>query len=54
MINWSRYDASKFCSLTGIECTFEGFGYVASQSIKEGTKIIESTKLDIKLGNLKS
>lgn len=54
MNNWSRYDASKFCNLTGIECTFDGFGYVASQSIEAGTKIDENTKLDIKLGNLKS
>ena len=54
MKNWSRYDVSKFCELALIECNFEGFGYVVSQSLKEGTIVNGNTKLDILLGNIKS
>lgn len=52
--NWSRYDVTKLCEFIGLECSFEGYGYVASQSIKEGTKIDENSKLEILLGNIKS
>ena len=53
MSNWSRYEVIKFCEIVGIDYSFDGFGYVASQNIPEGTKIDESTKLEVLLGNLK-
>ena len=52
MSNWSRYDVVKFCEFMKIEYSFEGYGYVASQSIKEGTKIEKNSKLEILLGNI--
>lgn len=51
--NWSRYDVLKLCEFVGMECTFDGYGYVASQSIKKGMKIDEKTKLEVLLGNIK-
>ena len=53
MKDWSRFEVIKFCELVNLEYSFEGFGYVVSQSIKEGTKLTEKSKLDILLGNLK-
>ena len=49
MSNWSRYDISKYCSLTNIECSFNGNGYAVSQSIKEGTILNSESKLEIEL-----
>ena len=54
MKNWSRYEVIKFCELANIEYSFDGYGYVVSQSISEGTQISENTKIDILLGNIKS
>lgn len=51
--NWSRYDVIKLCEFMGLEYSFEGHGYVASQSIKVGTVIDENSKLEILLGNIK-
>ena len=51
--NWSRYDVIKLCEFFGIEYSFDGYGYVVSQSIKVGTKIDENSKLEILLGNVK-
>jgi len=51
--NWSRYDVVKLCELLNIEYSFDGYGYVASQSIKEGTKIDNNYKLEVLLGNIK-
>ena len=51
--NWSRYDVIKLCEFIGIEYSFEGYGYVASQSIEVGTKIDENSKLEVLLGNIK-
>ena len=51
--NWSRYDVIKLCEFINIEYTFDGYGYVASQSIKSGTKIDENSKLEVLLGNIK-
>ena len=53
MHNWARSDVVKYCELTNINCTFDGLGYVVSQSIAENTIIEENTKLDILLGNIK-
>ena len=52
--NWARYDVIKLCEFIGIEYSFEGYGYVASQSIKPGAKIDENSKLEVLLGNIKS
>ena len=54
MKNWSRLEVTKYCELVGIQCSFDGYGYVVSQSIKEGSKVGENTKLEILLGNLKT
>ena len=53
IINWSRYDIIKLCEFIGIEYSFEGYGYVTSQSIKSGTLIEESSKLEVLLENIK-
>ena len=47
--NWSRYDISKYCSLTGIKCTFKGSGYAVNQNISKGTTINSKTKLEVEL-----
>ncbi len=52
--DWSRYDVIKLCELLKIPYSFEGYGYVASQSIKAGTKIDENSKLEVLLGKIKS
>ncbi|MBQ9072230.1 MAG: penicillin-binding protein [Bacilli bacterium] len=51
--NWSRYDVIKLCEYLDIEYAFDGYGYVASQSIKAGTQIKENMKLEVLLGNIK-
>lgn len=50
---WSRNDVSKLCELIGMKCSYEGYGYVASQSIKSGSKIDTNSELKVLLGNLK-
>ena len=37
----------------GMDYSFDGYGYVASQSIKAGTKIDNKSKLEVLLGNIK-
>ena len=54
IVGWSRYDVMKLCEFINIDYSFDGYGYVVSQSIKEGTKIEENSKLDVLLGNTKS
>ena len=51
--NWSRYDVIKLCEFIGMEYSFDGYGYVASQSIKQGSKIDKNSKLEVLLGNIK-
>ncbi len=51
--NWSRYDVIKLCEFMGIECSFEGFGYVIKQSILPDEKIDKNSKLVVQLGNIK-
>ena len=51
--NWSRYDVMKLCELTNIECSFEGFGYVTSQSVLPQTNLDENSNLSVTLGNIK-
>ena len=50
---WSRYDVIKLCEFIGMDYSFDGYGYVASQSIKAGTKVDEKSKLEVLLGNIK-
>ena len=54
MNNWSRFEVIKYCELVGMSYSFDGFGYVVSQSIHEGERIDKNSKLDILLGNLKA
>ena len=49
IINWSRYDISKYCTLANINCTFKGSGYAKSQGIKEGTILNNESILEIEL-----
>ena len=51
--NWSRYDVIKLCEFIGMEYSFDGYGYVVSQSIKKGSKIDKNSKLEVLLGNIK-
>ena len=51
--SWSRYDVIKLCEFLDIEYVFDGYGYVVSQSINEGTKIDKNMKLEVLLGNIK-
>ena len=46
---WSRFDVSKYCELTGIECVINGNGYVVSQSIEKNTVIDKKTRLEVEL-----
>ena len=47
--NWSRFDVSKYCELTGIECILNGNGYVVNQNIEKNNNINNETKLEIEL-----
>jgi len=51
--NWSRYDVIKLCEFIGVEYSFDGYGYVVSQSIKAGSIINQDSKLEVLLGNIK-
>ena len=53
MKNWSRAEVIKYCEFIGMDYSFDGFGYVVSQSISPGISITKDSKLDIFLGNLK-
>ena len=53
MSGWSRYEVIKFCEFIGMDYSFEGYGYVVSQSIKNDNKIDSNSKLEILLGNIK-
>lgn len=53
IINWSRSDVNLLCEFMNIKCVYDGYGYVESQSIKEGETIKKDTSLEIKLGKLK-
>lgn len=49
--NWSRYDIEKLCNILNIQCTFNGYGYAVSQSIKPNSTIEENAVLDVILAN---
>ena len=54
MTNWSRLEVIKFCELVNIKYSFDGYGYVVSQSITPDTLINEESNLEILLGNVKA
>lgn len=47
--DWSRNDVSTFASLTGIDVSFEGYGYAKTSSIKIGDILTKDTKLVVGL-----
>ncbi len=49
MSGWSRKDVTVYCEMIGIDVTFGGSGYVASQDIAVGKLIEESSVLHIEL-----
>ena len=52
MINikgWSRSDVSTFARMVNLDVSFDGYGYVKTYSIKEGTLLDKSSKLDVTL-----
>ena len=52
MINikdWSRSDVTTFACLTGIDVSFEGYGYAKTSSIKIGEVLSKGTKLVVGL-----
>lgn len=46
---WSRSDVSTYANLTGLDVTFDGYGYVKTYSIKSGTKLVNGSKLEVSL-----
>lgn len=54
IIGWSKKDVQTLCNMLSINCTFNGYGYVTSQSIKEGTTLNNDLKLDVALSDKKS
>ena len=49
MIGWSRREVQNYCDLTFMECNFNGYGYVTSQSIEKGNIINNDMVLDFEL-----
>lgn len=52
MINikgWSRNDVSTFARMINLDVSFDGYGYVKAYSIKKGTLLDKSSKLDVTL-----
>lgn len=54
IIGWSKKDVQTLCSMLNINCTFNGYGYVVSQSISEGSLITKDLILDVALSDKKS
>ena len=52
MINikgWSRNDVSTFANMVGLGVNYDGYGYVKTYSIKEGTLLDKTSKLEVTL-----
>ena len=47
--NWSKIDIISLCDTLGITCEFEGYGFVASQSIQKGELITPDSILKVSL-----
>lgn len=54
IIGWSKKDVQTLCNMLSINCTVNGYGYVTSQSINEGTTLNNDLKLDVALSDKKS
>ena len=54
IIGWSKKDVQTLCNMLSISCTFNGYGYVTSQGINEGTTLNNDLKLDVALSDKKS
>ena len=54
IIGWSKKDVQTLCNMLSLSCTFNGYGYVTSQSINEGTTLNNDLKLDVALSDKKS
>ncbi len=54
IIGWSKKDVQTLCNMLSTSCTFNGYGYVTSQSINEGTTLNNDLKLDVALSDKKS
>ena len=46
---WSKKDVNEYCKLVGIKAHFDGVGYVASQSVVEGTVLQENMEINLVL-----
>ena len=49
MINWSMGDVKTYCTLVGLKCNFNGYGYVTSQSFPAGSPITIDTTIQFEL-----
>ncbi len=49
MTNWSSSEAKTFCNLINLKCSFNGYGYVASQSIEKDSLIDSNTEIVLSL-----
>ena len=52
MINikgWSTNDTSTFANMVGLDVNYDGYGYVKTYSIKEGTLLDKTSKLEVTL-----
>ncbi|WP_407372395.1 penicillin-binding transpeptidase domain-containing protein [Carnobacterium sp.] len=49
MMGWSKNDVLKVSEITGLEFTFEGEGYVVSQSLEPNANMQSTDKINIKL-----
>lgn len=54
IIGWSKKDVQILCNMMGINCKFNGYGYVSNQSITENTLIIKELILEVALSDKKS
>lgn len=54
MQGWSLNDSQTFCTLNELKCTFNGYGYVISQSIEANKNIKKGDALSFTLNNILS
>lgn len=53
VIGYSSKDIIEFCNIIGLKYTLNGYGYVDSTSIPEGTTIVKGDIITINLSNIK-
>ena len=49
LVGYSKGEVKTFCDILKLNCNYQGDGYVKSQSISEGTSLLENKNLDIVL-----